>query len=1078
MTIFFQRGGTAVNIDSQVPKPSQTNGTAARKFFAPDQEQTQDDRDTVVKTNDEHLVEQAASVKGASQVADSVASMARDALAAARAAVAQTQGTAKSDSRPVFSAVTVSDVDAQRGLSAKQAAAGVSSGGLFDELETAKDIYTSIPENVLKVKDTQPAPSDFNGVIPDLASVSVDMDPRKGSVDCFFSRLVISLPADQVQNVRLLRVFRAEVLSPIFQRGFATLSMQGVSRLTTSRLRSRIKNPDAVSQTDQRFAEAGIPTSISSLNPIDPTTNLRTAASLTNSKASIPNPVPDALIAGSPAQVASAGFVNSPETDGLDASVATDLNVLKNLRIQNPASTKVSVSAAAVVGSTVTTRPGLLNVAQVHGIMPDATPSLTVNGNNALGFREIAGFTLDRLQSRAVGDQVEYTMLDDQISYGRGYKYYVVSTDKNMIDSLRSSIVEITVEGIRVPEMPREVVAHTIDGTVILNAFVADQLVEKFEIWRKETNLALAKKQVVAARTFSSLSGHNVILTAAQRLDNGFVRIGESLNGLQTAGSMYRDLDVVLGRGYSYRIFSVDVFGNKSERPFELQVYVPDPSSRPNSLVKPHISAQVDAATNLMRLRFSCSDQRVTALFLSRRDLTIGQEAFSTPSGVNHIRLGRPKNAEGPTSFEGEVLRGVGPDISWTGMFPNSLNDTVFIDKTVSLDHVYQYKIYGVDRYGNRTSDDVTPPTMVVRRPMVDAPVNLTASVIAGPGSTVGGINLVWQEGNISIAAEDYLGSQASLRDTSLRILYQVERRKVGEERWVQFPLVPDRQFFDASPSVLGSQVPGFRPDLVEVNQTYVYRVQAVQTGAFVSNYSDPVQVFASLPLLAPENFRLRSSDANVSPAYVALNWDTPSNSATVDRWEIERSVVNNLAAAKMNPKSSADFQGLSFSAFRTVHLESSRFRSQILDDVRDRLIPSSTPSTVFTGEHCFQDMQVTLGNTYFYRIRAVGIDGTASAWAYRGMKLTDSSFEKKLTSLTDPTSRQVLSSNPVPLIVTGLSPISSGMKSFALQPAFSVPSTVPQVNVGVDTQTSNPGGSAAPSSTPASSPKKGLTGF
>jgi hypothetical protein len=166
-----------------------------------------------------------------------------------------------------------------------------------------------------------------------------------------------------------------------------------------------------------------------------------------------------------------------------------------------------------------------------------------------------------------------------------------------------------------------------------------------------------------------------------------------------------------------------------------------------------------------------------------------------------------------------------------------------------------------------------------------------------------------------------------------------------------------------------------------------------------------PVEIFVGLPVFAPANFRLKTPDPKIRPFYIMLNWDTPLGSGIVDRWEIERVVVNNLAAAKINIKNPNDFLSLGFAPFRMVYRESSRFRSLVVDsptiDSRYKIagkspVPRKDGQTI-TGQHHFMDGEVIFGNSYFYRIRAVDTNSVVSDWTYKGMKLTEEIFEKKV---------------------------------------------------------------------------------
>jgi hypothetical protein len=393
----------------------------------------------------------------------------------------------------------------------------------------------------------------------------------------------------------------------------------------------------------------------------------------------------------------------------------------------------------------------------------------------------------------------------------------------------------------------------------------------------------------------------------------------------------------------------------------------------------------------------------------------------------------------------------------WNGVFENNQETIVFVDKAVMIEHTYQYRVHGVDRFGNSTPAAITPRLFVANVAMVYEPRNLQAVVVAS-GSHVGGISLTWEDSNIDISSEDLIGNQENLRETAVRTLFQVSRRRVGEDRWVDFPMTAEKSIFDAaapqgsqatifpdppdvsptdyarqqylrslttqlSASVVAALLPlPQQPPQVVPNETYVYRVQAFQSGSFISNYSQPVAVNAVLAVLPPVNFRAKPADGKSRPFFVALNWDTSAESGNVDHWEIEKVAVNNFAAARLNNLNANDFRSLQdkFVPFKKVYTESSRFKERTDDDMTavGRLGGTGT-QTLLTGQHHFIDQEVEFGNTYFYRIRAVSVvGGQSSDWTYRGTKVTDGTFEKKQAALLSADDRLRLSSSPEPMVM------------------------------------------------------------
>ena len=1061
MPFFFDRSGegTSINIDTDVPKRSNTTFTAARKFSLPE-DTNQENRGVTIKSNDEHFIEQAASMKGVAVAAESIAASAVLNLQAAREQLSSVQAESNRDFRSPMSSVTEFDVHTLAEVRSQNLASSLQlSIPMLDTKAIADDFHKNIAQTVFRIKNDIPAPVAFNSVVPQLSSITVDMAKNRGTVDCFFSHLRFHLPLSEVWNgkIKAIRIFRSTLINPIFKRAVSpVISMRGLERLSTMKNRTRVKGADQLSSIEHRYREAGVLTSLSILNPIDPETNRRLS---TNSSDTFTdpsrNPSSVATITGrSLPNVAS--FLDPERYGHLDSSVANDLNVIRNIQNQDPASSVVNMPQMLTLNTAMASRQGLLHPSQVTNLRLGGTSPIVVSHNNSQEFRELAVISLDKLKSNVIGDTVEYEFIDESVGYGKGYRYYVNSIDRDMVESVRSQIVDITIEGLRIPERPKRVFSYNVSGGVSLNIIVDDQLVEKFEVFRREDVLAFAKQLRRYSLNVSDMNGFNTNSSIVNIGQNGFIKIGEGMNTSKGQGASFFDREVRPGLKYLYRIYSVDIFGNKSESPYEVSIYVPSPSAKPNELTKPTLTAEVDAKTNKAKLTFKCTDTRVKNLFLARRDLTIGQKAFTAPGQVNFIKFGSPKAGEGARHFEDVLLRGENKDTSWTGMFENNQDGVVYTDTTVHQDHIYQYSIYGVDLYGNSTPHDICKPFMIVNRAMISTPVNLEAEVVQGPNFSVGGVRLTWQEGNVDVPSEDVIGNQSSLSDSNVRTLYQIERKKVGEERWIEFPLVSELRFFDPSKSSLGLQKPEFRPELVETNQTYIYRVKAMQTGSFVSNYSDFVEIFAALQISPPSNFRVRSADAKVSPFYVVLNWDTDNQSGVVDKWEIERAEINNFAGARLNIKNPADFQKLSFKSHREVFRESSRALSHGLDrfiskgtaitSIRGQTNGPPVTPTIFTGQHQFQDNEVRFGNTYFYRIRAVGVDGAKSSWVYKGMKLTEDHTEKLIAQLITPAVQLSLSETFTPLVIQG--PWANSLSSFSLQPAFSSPKLLPQVTV------------------------------
>lgn len=861
-------------------------------------------------------------------------------------------------------------------------------------------------------------PPPLNRAVPEIEEVRVELGKGRGAVDNFYVTLLFNLPDSMVNSVRSFRLFRAIVESPKFTRPLTTLSPAGISRLSSFRGR---KNGDA-SQPQVEMELNGVPNSVSKLNYFDPLTRLRVSADDVG-ELQVPPPMrgqkisPDAQYSDLP-----------PALAHLDKSVARDLNVIANVQKNPVYGFSVGTGDEGIrAGSSLNigTRLGEKH----HVDVASSTRSAEVVDDSALSFSEVGHASLMSLAPRRVGDTWEFELIDGAVSYGRAYSYFIVSVDKDALQSARSQIVTATVEGVRVPERPASVVAQIDQERVTLSITTEDQLVEKFEVHRLEDSVDRATSAV--SLTIADSDGFVVSKKSRDMSQNKFLLIGECLNGVKV-GAQLTDKTTLPGRHYTYRVYSVDVFGNKSESPFELEAYVPDLEQRFVDLHAPSILAEVDERSQKMRVTFRCDDENVQIIKIERRDLTIGQDIFSVPSSPARVVLGPGRIAKGRLALSGERIYDTEREIAWNGVFgPEHGKDQTFVDPTSMIDHIYQYRVWGEDRYGNRSSFSLTRPTMLVRKPVVNSPVGLRAAF----DPVNAGVAVSWSAGNIDKQADELIGNQTDLSESFVRTLYQLQRLKVGEEGWQNFPLMTGSSFFDPLVNKELGARPGFRPPYLDESQEYLYRVQAIQTGSFVSNFSSPVRVYTGVDVATPTNLSLKTPDFRQRPFYVAINWDTHEGSGVVDSWEIERAEVNNLAASKLNASDPSTFSDVKFEKFRTVYRESSRFSSKVADE-RD-----SSGSSTLTGEHYYVDQQVDFGNSYFYRVRAVSRDGSTSAWAYKGVRLTSDIFERKWISTLSDNERRELTSEMRPLVM-GKGSRKQPKSSVSLQPEYSKPSS------------------------------------
>lgn len=1004
----------SVNISGGAAKVSPITDSSSRKYVSSDAVQNYPVQNQNTTSNAEHIVGASADMSSTATVAQQAAASARDQITAVKAQIAAiTPNTTKLTLTPakVFSD---SDLNLQQNQLATSIFASIGKTSFLGV--DAKNLAISSGLIKSSLAAVLPFSDHGNGIqtntaVPAIDHVEVSLDKKQGLTDAFVATVTFSIPRSMVASGKItsVRVFRAEVQNPDFARTAGKLSVHAMDILRSDNNRSRAKNQDYLGIYESQARQAGVSNAVTSLNPIDPSLNTR--LSTTNhlpvserQLTSVSHPQNDGA-----KHAALSSYVDSKNLLDLDFSVINDLKSLRNIQIQNPGVAQRLPSDVLHVGrSTYSQNPSRVGLAQqqeTRNLFPSNANNQknVVAPSNNLNFKEILFTSLSKISSHLIGNYIEYSFDDPTITFGKSYRYYALSVDTNMQESQRSRIVQIDVDGLRVPSFPSKVSARVISSRISLSIMVEDELVEKFEIYRKTEDSSKEQPESAVTNVISSISGFNVSTATRKLLKNNFLQVGESLNG-HKAGSIFYDRNVQPGTTYTYRVFSVDIFGNKSERPNEFSIFYPEPSNKKNDLRKPTLLAEIDTQTSKVKLSIHAADPRLVGLFLTRRDLTAGQEAFVPPGQIDRIKFGLGDPARGPLKFD-DIHASFDTDnkINWKGYFRNDTSQIIFVDRTTIVDRTYQYKLYGIDRFGNQSPIEISRPLFVENRPRIAEPVNLVASVLFSGSdlSIVDGIQLNWQDGNIDVSSEDLVGNRETLRQNSVRTLYQVERRLFDGDGWEEFPMVDSPMFFDPSLNEVRNVNANNRPSYVKENQTYVYRVQAFQSGAFISNFSRPIVVPILSPIFAPVNLRLLTCDAQVRPFFVAINWDNQKSNNIIDRWEIERSAANNFAAATLSSNNPQDFKNLIFTPFKVIYSESSRFRERTDDESSDTLDSEGGLLKFFTGENFFIDLDVEFGNSYFYRIRSVSaVNGDKSEWAYRGIKVTDELQEQKIEAV------------------------------------------------------------------------------
>lgn len=824
-----------------------------------------------------------------------------------------------------------------------------------------------------------------------LYSVSLISDKNRGTSDRFAVRVTFDVPSDALvkKTLRSAQVFRRTDAGVNRTRPIR-LSPMGLDYIRAKDPVGTGKQADISGMFELRARNKNVPNTISKNLITDPFTGLRVAPVSASAFQKV-------SVAGAFSSLASKPDTSSTP-DALkssDLSVQRDLNSIKNSELRT---SPAKIDLPLTVGTRIIEQDSQssLSLNQITDSKNESfsTAGTIISRSNSAEFKKIGTVVFRPECGRVIGDYVEFFFDDPTVDLGSTYSYYVVLIDDMTGLSPRSEIANIAIEDIVPPTSPKNVSTQIVGNTVSLVMTCDDLSVEKFEIYRIE-NENDNPEQLVIGTTFGE-SGYAADFETRKRLRDGFIQVGECLAANGTG--VFRDAGVVPGRSYVYRVYSVDHFGNKSLQPFVFDFFFIEKGSKSVNLHAPSITAEVDSATGFIKLTLSSNDDAVNFIQLERKNLSSKQMSFTVPHVPDKCFLGNriPSRAK---IYDGAKVE---DNLSWTGFFYSPKGEqTVFIDKLSVADQTYQYRVFGTDTYGNRTSYSFSRPVLASRRYFLGNPLNISASLVTENSSSA--VRLTWDRVNGDIRPEDRIGDRNVLSASLVRTLYQVERRD-SSAAWKSFPVQEELFLNDVISSDENSAE---RPEFLKWGKVYEYRVIAFQSGSYMGNFSPPISIGTVPPALVPENFTITFVNTKVRPLYVVLNW----NSDSLYGWEIERAVVNNSYATRI--PTDVAVSSLDFVPLARVYREASRGISNTNDS-----FPNNSP--LFVGQQHIVDGDVSLGNSFYYRIRSVSFGNSKSEWVYRAVRLTDPLFEEKLGFLLTQEEKNTMLSTSKPMQIRG----------------------------------------------------------
>ncbi len=779
---------------------------------------------------------------------------------------------------------------------------------------------------------------------PELDSTEIIEGPG-GVFDQFSVKITVSIKDTDISRVSAVKIMRAK-LGPVKA---ARPAVSALSLAPPIAGRSALER-SAVAAF--RIDEIGVGNKLTSFIFDDPSSSTRAVISPDSQKIRAPLAPPN-----NNKGIASAGLLS---LEGADRSVLENLNFYLNRR----AADALELPSPGPV--TIGNRAGL-NVLKGNSV--GASRDGLIQAPNSLSFNEVGRIDMASPSARDVGDFIEASFVDRSVVYGAGFLYYAVCVGPDGAEGPRSRLVDASVVRTVPPESPT--VYYSVVGGHPRFSIRGPQGADHVEIFRSGRSVL----ESVKLGTDTSL----VVQSPATKVGEFWhlTDVGLGPDGSST----FVDTDAVDGDRLSYRFYTVDSYGLKCQTPFSCSIRMPE-HGQTVPIPVPSITVEQAPGQPSVSIKMQVDDPRVAGFTVQRRDVTISEKSVHQANQPEWVDIGSwtPKRAgsrRGPTLL----------DADWPTYIPANGGSASFVDTAVRLDRKYQYAIGAVDVRGNKTLLVGSQPVTVYSKTVIDPPTAFGSTVTVKDGRPTG-VLLTWTGGTNDFSPNAIVGDQDVLEATSVRSVFQVERRQLGRPFWDALPATSESYFFD---KVSDDPAPSFRPAYVIPGAEYEYRVLAMQSGGFVSPRTEVLYISVVPPPVAPDVVWVKTTSINSDPFSIVVSWNMPSD--FIERWEVERAVTNKIYGEQITTMDSKAARELDYSRIANITPEASRARSLSEGSV-------DVDKTIYVGNRFFIDSDVHRANSYFYRVRTVGRLGAISPWTYAGIFIKDSSFDKKFFSV------------------------------------------------------------------------------
>lgn len=498
-------------------------------------------------------------------------------------------------------------------------------------------------------------------------------------------------------------------------------------------------------------------------------------------------------------------------------------------------------------------------------------------------------------------DSIEFFYEDETVGYGQIFEYFVTAILKDSEESPTSNVITVIIKN-----------SFPISKPLSLE-------VKKIDENKNKLLIKINPKDYVA----------NVLIYKKKEGEPSYKKIAV----LQNNGNFveYLDENVDNSISYYYRVFLINIHEIISEPE---QIFVTpytksqDRPGKNNTLKQPSFSVSQDQLSNYIRISISTNDPNICYYELTRRDLTIFEKRFTSPALLNN-NYGKNYGWESNRFYvKRNLYNGLAQTIKQEFITDDTFNKTIneyadsieFIDKTIDLEHFYQYRIIGYDVHGNRSS--AMFQTIFASPPKsIRAPINLRYEVIQNYPLK---LKILWDDDN-------------SFKKKGIEDFNYFLERKASDEKFYYSFFGTKEEFWVDEVQDQNIKRANDEPPYLELGKTYQYRVKIVRQDGQQSNFSKELKAqllsgFVGSLQLVPQY------DKNTFQRQIKLVWNPVKFVDFVDYFEIQRREGSGLSSFKVIGK---------------VYLQSE-----------------------------YTDTSISLNTNYVYRVRLVDIYGNKSLYS------------------------------------------------------------------------------------------------